>query len=146
MEKGESIFQEFYHLWCDRSGGSRTTVEYLTGFDLMQYSNPVPEYHCRDVPKVSRSEFAILPPGWESDFHSTPNPQWVITLSGRWRTTTRDGVVATYMPGDVHFGGDILVSGTDVDQQGHCTVNPSKTDPVKLLILIVDSLLAIPEE
>ncbi|WP_444927598.1 hypothetical protein ACJJI4_07435 [Microbulbifer sp. TRSA002] len=145
MQK-EIVRQDFYHLWYDKRGRSRTTVGHFSDFELIQYSNPVPEYHYRDLPKVIRSELAILPPGWKSDFHSTPNPQWVITLSGCWRTTTRDGVEVTYRPGDVHFGGDTPVNGIAIDQQGHCTINPSKTDPAKLLILTVDSLLPAPEE
>ncbi|AWF81094.1 hypothetical protein BTJ40_09860 [Microbulbifer sp. A4B17] len=145
MQKEALISQKFYHLWCDKGSGSRTTVGYFSDFELIQYSNPVPEYHFRDLPKVNRTEFAILPPGWESDFHSTPSPQWVITLAGQWRTTTRDGVVVTYKPGDVHFGGDVPTKEMAVNQQGHCTINPSEKEPAKLLILGVDSLLSVPE-
>ncbi|WP_444938586.1 hypothetical protein [Microbulbifer sp. JMSA002] len=145
MKTTHEAQQKYYHLWTDKSHISRTTEHYLTGFTLIQYSNPNPEYHYKDLPEVINSEFAILPPSWESDFHPTPSPQWVITLSGRWRTTTKDGICVTYQPGDVHFGGDLPLKGVPLNQQGHKALNPSSKESTKVLILSVNTPLSIPE-
>ncbi|WP_444921431.1 hypothetical protein ACJJID_03045 [Microbulbifer sp. CnH-101-G] len=145
MKTNKSIRQKYYHLWTDENYISRTTEQYFTDFALIQYSNPTPEYHYQALPVVKGSEFAILPPGWESDFHPTPSPQWVITLSGQWSTTTKDGVSITYQPGDVHFGGDLPIEELPLNQQGHRAFNPSTNEPAKVLIISVNTPLSPPQ-
>lgn len=138
------VVQSYWHLWHDEMGKSHTTRAELSGFELIEYSSPSPEYHCRDLPLPLITELVVLPPNWSSPQHATPKPQWVIVLSGQWYTKTSDGVEVYYQAGDMHFGGDTPIAGVDVSEQGHISMNPSKTENATFMIIQVDGLLKTP--
>ena len=56
--------------------------------------------HCSETPAHS-----------SGDWHNTPEPQYVITLSGTLEFTTRDGETFVLRPGDVLLSEDKIGSG-----------------------------------
>ncbi|WP_152558770.1 cupin domain-containing protein [Endozoicomonas numazuensis] len=142
----ENIILPYWHLWADEEGLSHTSQRYLSHFDLIQYSNPTPEYHCCDLPKPLSTRFVVLPPGYEAPMHSTPKPQWVIILQGGWYTRTLDGNEVFYRAGDIHFGGDLPVEDKSENQQGHSCRNTSQTEPLAAMIIQVDNVLPKPKD
>jgi quercetin dioxygenase-like cupin family protein len=67
-----------------------------------------------DVSSLLRAtgvRFEESPPNSALDWHDAPRRQYVITLSGTLRFTTRDGETFTLAPGDVLLAEDTAGSG-----------------------------------
>ncbi|WP_153301619.1 hypothetical protein [Endozoicomonas arenosclerae] len=142
----ENVQQPYWHLWVDEKGVSRTTRCFMNHFDLVQYSNPTPEYHCTGLPEPLHTRFVVLPPGYEAPMHPTPKPQWVIVLQGGWYTRTLDGNEVYYRAGDIHFGADLPIAGVPENQQGHSCRNTSQTEPLAAMIIQVCGALPQPDD
>lgn len=59
------------------------------------------------------------PPGFRSDWHCTPKPQWVFILSGQMEIGLRDGGVRVFGPGEHFFAADTLPEGAAFDPGLH---------------------------
>ena len=59
------------------------------------------------------------PPGFRSDWHCTPAPQWVFILQGEMEIGLRDGSTRRFRPGEHFFAADTVPAGADFDPARH---------------------------
>jgi hypothetical protein len=59
------------------------------------------------------------PPGFRSQWHCTPKPQWVFILSGEMEIGLRDGSSRVFRPGGHFFSADTLPAGASFDAALH---------------------------
>jgi hypothetical protein len=59
------------------------------------------------------------PPGFRSQFHCTPNPQWVFILSGEMEIGLQGGVSRVFKPGQHFYSADVLPAGATFDPALH---------------------------
>ena len=59
------------------------------------------------------------PPGFRSDWHCTPKPQWVFILAGEMEIGLRDGSVRVFRPGGHFYAADLLPQGARFDATLH---------------------------
>jgi hypothetical protein len=66
-------------------------------------------------------QFRRSPVGFRSQFHCTPNPQFVFILSGKMEIGLRDGSSRVFNPGEHFFSADTVPAGVafDPDLHGH---------------------------
>jgi hypothetical protein len=90
---------------------------------------------------VKKVWFTILPVGWRGEWHTSPEYQWVVPLSGRWYLKTRDGSYQEMGPGDIHWGSDV----SDDPLKGHQS-GQIGDDPCVLLMIQYDNTIINPDE
>ncbi|MEX5215224.1 MAG: hypothetical protein NW703_13785 [Nitrospiraceae bacterium] len=121
----------FWHMRPGPNGGSTIDRDLLDGFVRRVVSgNTAPIWMRRIEGRITGGWFTILPVGWVGEWHESPEPQWVIPLSGRWFLQTRDGKRVEMGPGDIHWGADIDTTG----QQGHFSGQIGDEPCVQLLV------------
>jgi hypothetical protein len=104
----------YWHLFVDKEGVSHQEKRTISGFELRPVADGAPAIWVREVDaNPSRTLLAVLPIGLIGDWHENPEPQWIVTLSGRWFVETMDGTRVEMGPGDLSFGGD---QGTRSDE------------------------------
>jgi len=59
------------------------------------------------------------PPGFRSQFHCTPTPQWVLILGGQMEIGLQDGSSRVFHPGDHFYSADTLPAGATFDPALH---------------------------
>jgi hypothetical protein len=59
------------------------------------------------------------PVGFRSQFHCTPQPQWVFVLAGEMEIGLQDGSLRVLEPGDHCYAADLLPSGATFDPKVH---------------------------
>jgi hypothetical protein len=59
------------------------------------------------------------PVGFASEFHCTPQPQWVFILRGEMQIGLQDGSVRRFGPGQHFFAADLLPQGARFDARLH---------------------------
>ena len=59
------------------------------------------------------------PPGFRSQWHCTPKPQWVFILRGEMEIGLRDGTVRRFRPGEHFYAADLLPDGATFDAELH---------------------------
>ena len=59
------------------------------------------------------------PVGFRSQFHCTPNPQWVFILGGQMEIGLQGGESRVFGPGDHFYSADVLPAGATFDAQLH---------------------------
>ena len=59
------------------------------------------------------------PVGFRSQWHCTPNPQWVFILRGEMEIGLRDGTSRVFRPGEHFYAADTLPSGATFDATLH---------------------------
>lgn len=59
------------------------------------------------------------PPGFESGFHCTVTPQWVVILDGVMEIELQDGSKRRFHPGEHFFSVDTLPAGAHFDETLH---------------------------
>jgi hypothetical protein len=59
------------------------------------------------------------PVGFRSQFHCTPNPQWVFILGGRMEIGLQGGESRVFGPGQHFYSADVLPAGATFDAQLH---------------------------
>ena len=59
------------------------------------------------------------PVGFRSQFHCTPNPQWVFVLAGEMEIGLQDGSSRVLKPGDHCYAADVLPPGATFDPRVH---------------------------
>jgi oxalate decarboxylase/phosphoglucose isomerase-like protein (cupin superfamily) len=57
--------------------------------------------------------------GYESDFHCTEQPQWIVILKGCMEIILQDGSTRQFMHGDYFFCADVLPAGATFDPKIH---------------------------
>jgi hypothetical protein len=63
------------------------------------------------------------PADFQSDFHCTTDPQWLVVLAGGMEIGLRDGSVRQFGPGAFFYSNDTLPVGTAFNsaRHGHCS-------------------------
>lgn len=76
------------------------------------------------------------PPGFRSDWHCTPAPQWVFILDGEMEIGLRDGTSRVFRPGEHFYSADTLPAGAAFDDglHGHWS---AQRGPASLVTLFV---------
>lgn len=59
------------------------------------------------------------PPGFRSEFHCTPKPQWVFILQGEMEIGLQDGTSRRFPAGAHFFAADVLPEGARFDPKVH---------------------------
>ena len=59
------------------------------------------------------------PIGFRSQWHCTPNAQWVFILQGEMEIGLRDGTTRVFRPGQHFYAGDLLPGGETFDPNLH---------------------------
>jgi hypothetical protein len=59
------------------------------------------------------------PPGFRSQWHCTPKPQWVFILRGEMEIGLRDGTARRFRPGEHFYAADLLPEGASFDAGLH---------------------------
>lgn len=59
------------------------------------------------------------PVGFRSQWHCTPQPQWVFILSGTMEIGLRDGSVRAFRPGEHFYSADTVPEGQAFDAARH---------------------------
>lgn len=59
------------------------------------------------------------PPGFESGFHCTGEPQWLVVLQGRMEIGLQDGSTRVFGPGQAFYSNDVLPEGATFDPTVH---------------------------
>ena len=64
-------------------------------------------------------QFRVSPVGFETAFHCTTTPQWLVVLRGRMEIGLRDGSVRVFGPGEFFYSADTLPAGVQFDAGVH---------------------------
>lgn len=64
-------------------------------------------------------QFRESPPGYESPFHCTEHPQWLVVLRGCIEIILQDGSSRRFAAGSFLFCADVLPAGEEFDPQRH---------------------------
>lgn len=121
----------FWHMRPGPDGGSTIDRAFLDGFVRRVVSgNTAPVWMRRVEGRITGAWFTVLPVGWVGEWHESPEPQWVVPLSGRWFIETRDGRRVEMGPGDIHWGADIDTAG----RHGHVSGQIGDEPCVQLLV------------
>lgn len=59
------------------------------------------------------------PPGFESAFHCTGEPQWLVVLQGFMEIGLQDGSTRVFGPGQAFYSNDVLPHGASFDPAVH---------------------------
>ena len=59
------------------------------------------------------------PVGFRSQWHCTPQPQWVFILDGEMEIGLQDGSTRVFHPGEHFFSADTLPAGASFDPKRH---------------------------
>lgn len=76
------------------------------------------------------------PVGFRSQFHCTPDPQWVIVLRGQMEIGLQDGSTRLFQPGQHFYSADVLPAGASFDPRihGHWS-RQAGADPLQTLFV-----------
>ena len=117
-------------LFTDRDGRARWKDE----------SIPLPEGNpqamlSRVLPSAGY-QLRHSPVGFRSQWHCTPNPQWVFILRGEMEIGLRDGASRVFRPGEHFYATDTLPQGAtfDANLHGHWSAQRG-SDPLLTLFL-----------
>lgn len=78
------------------------------------------------------------PVGFRSQFHCTPEPQWVFILGGEMEIGLQDGTSRLFRPGEHFFSADTLPVGAAFDPKVHGHWSAQRgPDPLVTLFLKV---------
>ena len=76
------------------------------------------------------------PPGFRSQFHCSPNTQWVFILGGEMEIGLQDGSSRIFEPGEHFYSADLLPKGATFDPavHGHWSRQVGKDSLVTLFL------------
>jgi len=100
-------------LFTDKDGRARFREETI---DLNQGA---PQAMLSAVLAASGYQLRRSPVGFRSDWHCTPQPQWVFILEGEMEIGLRDGSSRLFRPGEHFFAADLLPAGASFDAALH---------------------------
>jgi len=99
-------------LFTDRDGRAKFREERI---DLPEGN---PQSMLSRVLPSSGYQLRQSPPGFRSQWHCTPKPQWVFILGGEMEIGTREGS-RLFRPGEHFFSADTLPEGATFDERVH---------------------------
>ena len=76
------------------------------------------------------------PVGFRSQWHCTPNAQWVFILKGEMEIGLRDGTSRVFNPGEHFYAADLLPQGATFDEKlhGHWSAQRGRDPLVTLFV------------
>jgi len=76
------------------------------------------------------------PVGFRSQWHCTPNPQWVFILGGEMEIGLQDGSSRIFRPGQHFYSADVLPAGAAFDAKlhGHWSAQRGRDPLVTLFV------------
>jgi hypothetical protein len=104
-------------LYTDRDGRARFREE------PVPLPEGTPQAMLSAVLPASGYQLRHSPVGFRSQFHCTPEPQWVFVLQGGMEIGLQDGSSRAFGPGEHFFSADTLPEGASFDPKlhGHCS-------------------------
>ena len=125
------------HVTTDAEGRTVTHRCQIPGFSIQRTIGDSPPMWATQptTDPVSRSIW-VMPPGWRGGWHTNPQRQLVIPLSGAWWVRTQDGVRTVMGPGDLHLGDDLDAVADADGRIGHDS-GTEGDQPVVLLMIPV---------
>ena len=100
-------------LYTDRDGRARFREE------AVPLTEGTPQAMLSAVLPASGYQLRHSPVGFRSQFHCTPQPQWVFILQGGMEIGLQDGSVRVFGPGEYFFSTDTLPAGATFDPKLH---------------------------
>ena len=100
-------------LYTDRDGRAKWRE------DAVRLGEGTPQTELSAVLPSAGYQLRRSPPGFRSDWHCTPRPQWVFILEGEMEIGLRDGSVRVFRPGEHFYAADLLPEGKAFDPQLH---------------------------
>ena len=117
-------------LYTDRDGRAKWREEALalpegTAQAMLSKITPSAGYQLRHSPV-----------GFRSQWHCTPQPQWVFILEGEMEIGLQDGSSRVFRPGQHFFSADTLPEGASFDAKvhGHWSAQRGKSPLVTLFV------------
>ena len=100
-------------LYTDRDGRAKFREETLA------LPEGTPQAMLSSVYPASGYQLRHSPVGFRSQWHCTPQPQWVFILQGGMEIGLQDGSSRVFGPGDHFFSTDTLPAGASFDPKVH---------------------------
>ena len=100
-------------LYTDRDGRARWREEALA------LPEGTPQAQLSKVFPSAGYQLRASPVGFRSQWHCTPQPQWVFILAGEMEIGLQDGSSRVFRPGDHFFSADTLPEGEAFDPKVH---------------------------
>lgn len=128
----------YWHVWTDEAGVTHQTACELSAFKFESMGGKAaPQWNDRLLTSEASIVFAVLPIGWNGDWHENPKPQWIVVVAGRWFVETMDGTRVEMGVGEIAFGGD---QNSKPDAQGRAGHRSGTLgdEPCTLMIVQLD--------
>ena len=100
-------------LYTDRDGRAKWREEAI---ELPEGS---PQAMLSKVMPSAGYQLRASPVGFRSQWHCTPQPQWVFILRGEMEIGLQDGSSRLFRPGEHFFSADTLPAGAAFDEKVH---------------------------
>ena len=100
-------------LFTDRDGRAKWREE------AIPLSGGNPQAVLSELFPSSGYQLRRSPVGFRSQWHCTPQPQWVFILGGEMQIGLQDKTLRTFRPGDHFFSADVLPAGATFDPAVH---------------------------
>ena len=117
-------------LYTDRDGRAKWREEALA------LSEGTPQAMLSKISPSGGYQLRHSPVGFRSQWHCTPQPQWVFILEGEMEIGLQDGSSRVFRPGQHFFSADTLPEGAsfDVKVHGHWSAQRGKSPLVTLFV------------
>ena len=95
-----------------------------------------PQAMLSEVLPSSGYQLRHSPVGFRSQWHCTPQAQWVFILQGEMEIGLRDGTSRVFRPGEHFYAGDLLPEGSafDANLHGHWSAQRGSSPLVTLFL------------
>ena len=100
-------------LYTDRDGRARFREDEVT------LPEGTPQAMLSEVFSSAGYQLRRSPVGFRSQWHCTPNPQWVFILEGEMEIGLQDGTSRLFKPGQHFYSADTLPEGATFDAKVH---------------------------
>lgn len=126
------------HVTTDADGLTVTHRCRIPGLRLRRTIDTSPPMWATDSnPDPSSRSIWVMPVGWHGGWHTNPQRQLVVPLSGSWWVETQDGIRTVMGPGELHLGDDLGAVPDGEGRIGHDS-GTEGDKPVVLLIVPID--------
>ena len=100
-------------LYTDRDGRAKWREEAIAR------DGGTPQSMLSAVLPATGYQLRYSPVGFRSQWHCTPQPQWVFILAGEMEIGLQDGSTRVFRPGEHFFSADTLPAGATFDPAVH---------------------------
>ena len=110
----------------DREGAFTPVVLYTDGDGRAKFKEQplalregTPQARLSAILPATGYQLRRSPIGFASEFHCTPQPQWVFILGGEMEIGLQDGSARRFRPGEHFLSADVLPQGASFDPKVH---------------------------